>query len=235
MQTILTIVICFFAVTGIHADDSKYEKAMKKNLSKIDSAMNVNLMLDAANGFERIAFAEKDKWLPYYYASFMLTLASFTDTTADSKDGYLDKADTFINIADSLEEDESEIYVLKGMIAQARMQVDPMNRWMKYGPIANNNFLKAMKIDTLNPRPEYLQGVSLYYTPEQFGGGPAPAKRLLEKSLEKFNQFIPDNDLMPNWGREMVEQMLEQIEAETKETEEAQADTIDVKEDLNEE
>ncbi len=234
-KIILTLVICFFAVTSIHADDSKYEKAMKKNLSKIDSAMNVGSMLDIANGFERIAFAEKDKWLPYYYASFMLTLASFTDTTADSKDGYLDKADTFINIADSLEEDESEIYVLKGMIAQARLQVDPMNRWMKYGPIANNNFLKAMKIDTLNPRPEYLQGVSLYYTPEQFGGGPAPAKRLLEKSLEKFNQFIPDNDLMPNWGREMVEQMLEQINTESEEVNEVPEEINEMQEEVKEE
>ena len=234
-KIILTLVICFFAVTSIHADDSKYEKAMKKNLSKIDSAMNVGSMLDIANGFERIAFAEKDKWLPYYYASFMLTLASFTDTTADNKDGYLDKADNFINIADSLEEDESEIYVLKGMIAQARMQVDPMNRWMKYGPIANNNFLKAMKIDTLNPRPEYLQGVSLYYTPEQFGGGPAPAKRLLEKSLEKFNQFIPDNDLMPNWGREMVEQMLEQINTESEEVNEVPEEINEMQEEVKEE
>jgi hypothetical protein len=29
--------------------------------------------------------------------------------------------------------------------------------------------------------------------------------------LEKFNQFVPENDLMPNWGREMVEGLLEQI------------------------
>ena len=220
MKLIITIVICFLTAADIHADDGKYEKAMKKNLSKIDSAMDVGSMLDAANGFERIAFAEKDKWLPYYYASFMFVRSSLSDTTAGKKDGYLDKADIFINIADSLEEDESEIYVLKGMIAQARLQIDPMNRWMKYGPIANNNFLKAMKLDTLNPRPEYLQGVSLYYTPEQFGGGSAPAKRLLEKSLEKFNLFETDNDLMPNWGREMVEQMLEQINEITEEVKE---------------
>lgn len=212
MKLIITIAICFLTVAVVHADDGKYEKAMKKNLSKIDSAKDIGSMLDVANGFERIAFAEKEKWLPYYFASFMYVLASFADTTAGKKDGYLDKADTFINIADSLEADESEIYVLKGMIAQARLQVDPMNRWMIYGPIANNNFLKAMKLDTLNPRPEYLQGVSLYYTPEQFGGGSAPAKRLLEKSLEKYNIFEPDNDLMPNWGREMVEQLLEQID-----------------------
>ena len=111
----------------------------------------------------------------------------------------------------SLEEDHSEIYTLKGMIAQARLQVDPMNRWMKYGAESISNFKNAIKLDTLNPRPEYLMGIGLYYTPEQFGGGPETAKPLLEKSLAKFNEFVPENDLVPNWGREMVEQLLEQI------------------------
>lgn len=211
MQTLLTITLFLFAFVSTQADDSKYKRAIKKNLSKIDSALDVTSMLKVANGFERIAFAEKDKWLPYYYASFMYVLAGYADTTTSKKDGYLDKADTFINIADSLEENESEIYTLKGMIAQARLQVDPMNRWMKYGAESTNNFNLAMKLDTLNPRPEYLIGVGLFYTPEQFGGGPKTAKPLLEKSLEKFNQFVPENDLMPNWGREMVEKLLRQI------------------------
>jgi hypothetical protein len=211
MRTALTIVILFFTVAGVHADGGKYEKAMKKNLSKIDAAQDVGSMLDVANGFERIAFAEKDKWLPYYYASFMYVLSSYTDTTTGKADSYLDRADTFINIADSLEADESEIYTLKGMIAQARLQVDPMNRWMKYGQVSSRNFQKAMELDTLNPRPEYLMGVGLYYTTEQFGGGPVTAKPLLEKSLEKYNQFVPANDLMPTWGRSLVEQLLEQI------------------------
>ena len=163
MKLHLEIAILFFALASTHADDSKYEKAMKKNLSGIDSALDVTSMLTVANGFERIAFAEKDKWLPYYYASFMYVLAGYADTTTSKKDGYLDKADTFINIADSLEENESEIYTLKGMIAQARLQIDPMNRWMKYGAESTNNFNKAMKLDNLNPRPEYLKGIGFLF------------------------------------------------------------------------
>ena len=220
MKTALTILICFLTVVGMHADGGKYEKAMKKNLSKIDAAKDVETMLDVANGFERIAYAEEDKWLPYYYASFMYVLSGFADTTAGKADTYLDKADTFINIADSLEEDESEIYTLKGMIAQARLQVDPMNRWMKYGQLSSRNFQTAMELDTLNPRPEYLMGVGLLYTPEQFGGGSVTAKPLLEKSLGKYNQFVPDNDLMPTWGRRLVEQLLEQINEIPQETQE---------------
>jgi hypothetical protein len=220
MKTALTIIICFLTVIVMHADGGKYEKAMEKNLSKIDAAKDVASMLDVANGFERIAFAEKDKWLPFYYASFMYVLSSYADTTAGKADSYLDKADTFINIADSLEEDESEIYTLKGMIAQGRLQIDPMNRWMKYGQISSRNFETAMKLDTLNPRPEYLMGIGLYYTPKQFGGGPVPAKPLLEKSLDKYNQFVSDNELMPTWGRRKVEQLLGQINEIPQETQE---------------
>ena len=97
------------------------------------------------------------------------------------------------------------------MIAQARMQVDPMNRWMKYGAMSDQFFKKAMAIDSLNPRPEYLIGIGVYYTPQQFGGGPKNAKPYLEKSLEKFNRFEPENDIAPNWGRKMVEGLLTQI------------------------
>lgn len=211
MRTIFTIIICFLIIINLNAQNNRYEKAMKKNLSMIDSAKDVSSMIDVANRFERIAVAEKDKWLPYYYTAFMYTLASFTDTTKEKTDSYLDRADDFINIADSLEKNESEIYVLKGMIAQARLQVDPMNRWMKYGSVSTANFQKAMELDTLNPRPEYLMGISLYYTPEQFGGGPKSAKSLLDKSLEKFNLFKPKNDLMPDWGRKAVEQFIELI------------------------
>ena len=220
MKTVFAVILCLTAVININAQDGRYEKAMKKNISMIDSAKDISSMLDVANRFERIAIAEKDKWLPYYYTAFMYTLASFTDTTKEKTDSYLDRADDFINIADSLENNESEIYVLKGMIAQARMQVDPMNRWMKYGAVSTANLQEAMKLDTLNPRPEYLMGVSIYYTPEQFGGGPENAKPLLEKSLEKFNIFNPDDELMPSWGRKAVEQFLELINKAPKEKKE---------------
>jgi hypothetical protein len=94
------------------------------------------------------------------------------------------------------------------------MQIDPMNRWQKYGTEATNNFTKAIQADTLNPRPEYLIGVGLFYTPQQFGGGPTAAKPVLEKSLMKYNQPAPENDLMPHWGKEQVEYYLKQIDGE---------------------
>ncbi|MEO8232805.1 MAG: hypothetical protein ABI638_11015 [Ignavibacteriota bacterium] len=210
MKKSISVILSLLFLTVAIAD-GKYETEMKKNLDKISECKTSNDYLKLANVFERIATAEKDKWLPYYYGSFVAVLASYADSSKITKDIYLDKADKFLNVADSLSPENSEIYTLKGMISQARMQVDPMNRWQKYGAEATNNFTKAMQADSLNPRPEYLIGVGLFYTPQQFGGGPKTAKPVLEKSLMKFEQFVPENDIMPSWGKEQVEEYLKQI------------------------
>ena len=210
MRRSLSVILSLLFLTVAIADD-KYEKEIKKNLEKIDECKTPNDFIKLANNFERIAVAEKDKWLPYYYSAFVYVLASYADSLNSRKDIYLDKSDKFNNIADSLEPNNSEIYTLKGMISQARMQVDPMNRWQKYGADATKNFTKAMEIDTLNPRPEYLIGIGIFFTPKQFGGGSTAAKPILEKSLAKFEKFVPENEIMPKWGKEQVIDYLKQI------------------------
>ncbi len=210
MKTLLHVILIFLLFTSAYSND-KYEKVMKTNIEKIGDCKTVEDHIKLANTFERIAVAENDKWLPYYYGSLLYVLASFQDSSTSQKEAYLDRSDEFIEIADSLEPINSEIYTLKGMIAQARMQIDPMNRWQKYGGIADNNFKKAVEIDSLNPRPEYLIGIGVFYTPQQFGGGPENAKPILETSKRKFEQFVPQNDLMPIWGKENVEQLLKQV------------------------
>ena len=210
MKIFLTILFSISIIAGVYADD-KYEQAMKKNLAKMDECKGANDYINLANTFERIALAEGDKWLPYYYTALNYVLASYIDSSKAQKDIYLDKAVEFNSKADSLAPNNSEIYTLKGMIAQSRMQIDPMNRWQKYGAEADMNFKKAVAADSLNPRPEYLIGVGVYYTPKQFGGGPENAKPILERSMSKYEKFVRENDLMPNWGREMVEQLLRQM------------------------
>lgn len=210
MKTLLALILSFSVITGVYADD-KYETAMKKNLDKINEYTTSNDYIKLANNFERIALAEADKWLPYYYASFIYALANYADSSKTQKDIFLDKAVELINKADSLSPNNSEVYTLKGMLAQARMQIDPMSRWQKYGGEAQYSFQKAMEADSLNPRPEYLVGAGVFYTPKQFGGGPDKAKSILENSLRKYEQFVPANDLMPTWGRQMVEELLKQI------------------------
>jgi len=94
------------------------------------------------------------------------------------------------------------------MIASCHMMVNPMQRWQEYGAESNGNMEKAMEQDPNNPRPYYLKGQGLKYTPEQFGGGCKTAKPALQTALDKYATFKPASDLDPNWGKEQVEALI---------------------------
>ena len=216
MKFLGVILFSFMFFTLARASDDKYTTAMEKNISLIDSAKSLADFQNVTNSFERIASAEKSKWLPYYYASYCCAISSLLDTTISKKDTYLDRADEYINIADSLKQDNSEIYTLKGLISQMRLMVNPMERWQKYGPLANNYFKKAKELDPTNPRPDYLIGQSLLYTPVQFGGGKEVARPILEKSMKKYESFKVENSISPDWGKNMLKNILDSISSNDK-------------------
>ena len=77
------------------------------------------------------------------------------------------------------------------MAATQQMMVDPQSRWMSYGKEAGDALTKGMQLDPNNPRVYYLQGMSLFNTPEQFGGGKDKAKPLFEKAVELYKAAKP--------------------------------------------
>jgi hypothetical protein len=189
----------------------KYVAAMKNNIAAIDTSFrNPASLLALANNFERIANAEKNQWLAYYYAAFCQVNYGFMEQNKDKVDGIADKATDFINKADSLMPNNSEISCIKSMIASCHMMVNPMQRYMEYGPESNGNMEKAMQQDPANPRPYYLKGQGLKYTPEQFGGGCKTAKAELQTALDKYATFKPASELHPNWGKQPVEMLMKE-------------------------
>jgi len=207
-----SLVTAVLLLSVAYCQTGKYTKAMEKNLSLMDSASTPLQFAALSNSFERIAIAEKDKWLPYYYAGYCLIISSFIDTSVQRKDTYLDQAEKFVLAADSLEPENSEICTVSGMLAQARMAVDPMSRWQKYGQLSNNLFDKAKKLDPTNPRPDALIGNTIYYTPEAFGGGKKNAEPVLKTALEKFQKFVQQTSISPKWGQQIVEDLLKNIQ-----------------------
>jgi hypothetical protein len=189
----------------------KYVAAMKNNIAAIDTSFrNPANLLALANNFERIANAEKNQWLAYYYAAFCQVNYGFMEQNKDKVDAIADKATDFINKADSLMPSNSEISCIKSMIASCHMMVNPMQRYMEYGPESGSNMEKAMQQDPANPRPYYLKGQGLKYTPEQFGGGCKTAKPELQTALDKFATFKPASELHPNWGKQPVEMLMKE-------------------------
>jgi hypothetical protein len=197
----------------------KFVKAMESKVVSADTAISVQELTDLANAFERIADAEKNQWLAYYYAAFCnvkagLIVGSGGDmmaAKADKTDPYADKAEKQISKAEELIKNNSEIFVIKKMIATLRMMGDPMNRFMTYGPQAQTMLDEAKKWDANNPRVYLLEGQDKFYTPEQFGGNKEEAKVLFEKSKQLFGTFKPASSIHPNWGQGTLTYMFSQF------------------------
>lgn len=209
MKKFMLIIAVTLITANSFAQSDKYIAAMKSNIAAIDTSYkNPANLLTLANNFERIATAEKNQWLAYYYAALCQVNYTYMEQDKSKVDAIADKATALINKADSLQPNNSEISCIKSMIASSHMMVNPMQRYMEYGPESASNIEAAMQQDPTNPRPEFLKGQGLRFTPEQFGGGCATAKPVLQSSLNKFNNFKPASDIHPNWGKQRVEKLL---------------------------
>ena len=213
MKKLMLLMTVLLITTGAFAQNEKFIAAMKKNLAAMDTSFkNPANLLSVANNFERIAAAERTEWLPYYYAAFCQVNYGFMEKDKTKIDLIADKATTLINKSDSLSHNNSEISCIKSMIASCHMMVNPMQRWMQYGKESSGNIEAAMKQDPTNPRPYFLKGQGLKYTPEQFGGGCKTAKPVFETALERYAGFKPASDIHPYWGKEITEQLIKACE-----------------------
>jgi hypothetical protein len=204
------------AATGF-AQSDKYVKAMETKVAVLDTTRNPETLKEIGNAFERIGDAEKTQWLPYYYAALAHVNAGYSLTggkmggMAATLDPVADKAEQLIAKAEALSKDNSEIFVVRKMIATLRMMGDPMTRYMQYGPQAQQALETARKLNPENPRVYLLEGQDKFFTPEQFGGSKTEAKALLQEALKKYETYKPASTLEPRWGKNVTEYFLSQM------------------------
>jgi hypothetical protein len=208
MKKLVTILVLVASLTGF-AQSERYAATMQKNLAQFDSAKTTSEFQALSAAFERIGDAEKTQWLPYYYAGLALTMPAWTDAKLD-KDANSTKIKALCDKADAIAK-SSEVFEIRNMAATQQMMVDPQSRWMSYGQEAGTALTKGLELNPNNPRLYYLQGMSLFGTPEAFGGGKAKAKPVFEKSVALFKseQVKP---LYPKWGQKQAEDMLAQCQ-----------------------
>ncbi len=220
MKKLFIILIFSFVTVAAFAQNEKYVKAMEALVSVIDTTRSVETLKTLSNSFERIGDAEKTQWLPYYYAALaQLNAGNGIMSTQDPMKGGLaatldplaDKAEELLNKAEAMKKDNSEIFVVKKMIASMRMMGDPMNRFMQYGPQATQALETAKKLDPSNPRITYLEAIDKFYTPEQYGGSKTEAKKLFEEALKKYEAFKPESSIHPSWGKGNTQYFLTQV------------------------
>jgi hypothetical protein len=214
MKKLVFMMAVSFLSTAVFSQSEKYTKAMEKLVPAIDTLWSGDALRDLSNSFERIADAEKTQWLPYYYAALARANAGYTQLTgtmggnADKTDPDAKKAEELLNKAEALSKDNSEIYVVKKMIAILFLVGDPMNRYMTYGPQASQALETAKKLNPNNPRVYLQEGLDKYTTPEQYGGNKEEGKKILEDAVKKYESFKPESSIHPNWGLPVAKKFL---------------------------
>jgi hypothetical protein len=211
MKNILILTCTSFLLLSFNSGG--YDKAMKETLGTMKNVQSSMDLVNTANKFERIATAEKDKWLPYYYQAYCYVLAYAMDGDATKTDGYLDIADANIATADKLKGDDVELLTLKGFSAMMRISVDPASRGQEYSMKAVGYLQQASQIDNKNPRVMLMLGQMQFGTAQFFGSDTAPICEQFRKASESFDSDAEITDpLWPSWGKEQALSMLKKCE-----------------------
>lgn len=206
MKKIVVVLLTIISCSSSFAQNEKYESVMKSKISELDSSSSPSKLQELANTFERIGNIEVKEWLPFYYAA--LSLIRKGEIAKSKQDELGEKAEELIIKAEQISPENDELFILRKMIANLRMSVDPMNRYMIYGPVAIEAMNKAKTINPRNPRIYLLEGADLYYTPEQFGGSKPKARKVIEYALTLFSATMPANNNLPQWGMKEVRNYL---------------------------
>jgi hypothetical protein len=204
------------AVTGTQAQD--FKTPLEKTFLAFDTTQDVSTKVEQSNKLSLIAKKWGNEWVTHYYLSYSKAVLSYMEKDATKRDAYLDEAEKEKEEAVSiLTKENDETHVLGAMLANARMAVDPMNRWQKYGQIFSQNLESAKELNPNNPRMYYLQGTSKYFTPKAYGGGKKIAQPYFEKAEALFAKEAGGDIAKPYWGKMQNSYFLEQCKTPDKE------------------
>jgi len=206
MKTLLFPLAVIFSSVAF-GQSNRYAAAMKENLQLLDSA-TVQTLHRLTASFERIAEAEKTQWLPYYYAALCAYNIGWR-VSAQEKDASAEKSRRFLQKAQAIE-NNAELYCMEYMLYIQQMTVDPEQRYLEYGELADKAAKQAKKTDPANPRIYLMEAATVMKKPKFLGGGKTNAKPLFEKALSLFAHFQPLSELHPDWGREQAVAGLEE-------------------------
>lgn len=210
---LLTVLCASLLTTTGYAQDMN--TVLKNTFINFDTTRydDVEAKTAISNRMGLIAKKWKDEWATHYYNAYAKAQLSYIYKEMEKKDALVDEAEVELQEAIALlGEENDETYVMKAMLAQARMSVDGKNRWQKYGKIFGENLDKAKELNENNPRIYHLKGSSVFFTPKMFGGGAKNAKPYFDKAATLFAQENDSDMKDPFWGKRANEWFLMQVE-----------------------
>jgi len=203
MKNIIIIFTLLIVGDTIIAQDA-FTEGMKKGLH----LWSEGKAMEASALFERISLAEKDNWIPCYYAAQTLITESFKNGEPSRKNEILEKAKAFVDTAHERSPNNSEITTLEGLLYTGYVAMDPATYGMKYSQKIMELHQRAIALDNENPRAhanliEYEMGSAKFFNQDQ-----APLCGKMEKVLPLFESQTTEVPFAPSYGKERVEEVI---------------------------
>jgi len=199
MKTIVTTLVLLLAISA--NAQGNYEKGMSQAFThwrnqKPDQAINL---------FERIARAEKENWLPFYYAAQVHIITTFALKDGNEIESRLKKAQDFLNEAKTFSKENAEILIMEAMLNTAYVVSNPSVN----GPLLSGKvealYQKAKTLEPKNPRAmlnhaEWKMGGAKFW-----GKDPKDFCPEIEKAILYFeNESQSDIPFYPRWGKDQI-------------------------------
>lgn len=202
MKTLITFVslITFNFLSA----QGNYEKGMQKAFELWGNQKNE----EAANLFERIALAEKENWIPFYYAAQVITTSTFTSKDRKKIIPNLEKAQDLLNQAKMWTTENTEILVMQAILHTGYVVYDGQTYGPTLSPKIEALYQQAIAIEPKNPRAhlqltEWKMGSAKF-----FGKDPSVYCADLDKVVILFNKEKNETPFYPSWGKNRAENII---------------------------
>ncbi|CAM1349924.1 hypothetical protein [Tenacibaculum crassostreae] len=204
MKKIITLLTLVFTVCL--SAQTPYEKGMEKAFE----LWKTNQTKEASQLFERIATAEKDNWLPPYYAATIEIIESFQIKEEATLIAKLNKAQTFLDAANSLSPDNPEILIRQALLHVAYMAFDGQKYGMTMSMKNAALYKKAFELAPENPRVILSKAESDMGAARFFGQSTKPFCENIKKAIELSKKEELTVKFYPKFNIERAEKVLEQ-------------------------
>lgn len=205
MMKKVTIIIAMLFAVNLSAQ-SQYEKGMNKAFELWGKQKNK----EAAQLFERIANAEKDNWLPSYYAANILIIDGFAIKDEAALTTHLNKAQKLLDISKSISKDNPEVLITQAFLNLVYVAFDGQKYGMTLSGKNVQLYTKALQLDPTNPRAVLAKAQWDIGGAKFFGQPTAPFCKEIERSIELFKKEKKKGMFHPFGGIERAEAALKQ-------------------------
>ena len=206
MKKVITLIALVLAVNL--SAQSEYEKGMTKAFE----FWSANKSAEAGQLFERISNAEKENWLPPFYAATVQILESFQIKDENKLKSKLTKAQEFIDLATLNSPNNPEILITQALLNTAYIVFDGQKYGMSMSMKNTALYAKALKIAPNNPRVIFSKAENDIGAARFFGQSTAPFCKDVKKAIALSKEEKMPVKFYPTFLQKRAEEVLKKCE-----------------------